>query len=55
MNITLEFEKRNCLRKELSKISYLGGIGDSVDHVLMNLTKLSNRFMISDCSLRGVT
>ena len=48
MKITPEFEKTDCLRKELSKISYLGGNGDTVAQII------SNRFIISDYSLWGV-
>ena len=39
MKIIPKFKKRNCLRKELSKILYLGENRDSLVHILMNLTK----------------
>ena len=34
-----EFEKINCWRKELSKISYLSNSRDSVVYILINITK----------------
>ena len=39
MKIATEFEKINCLRKELSKISNLDVNRDSVAHILINFKK----------------